>query len=65
MSKSYSNARVSLSQREMKERRQRREFKTRNARGDTVELLDRRFDYQQSDIYEMLNMRVDTHYRAK
>ncbi|MBX4911330.1 hypothetical protein HJA82_28890 [Rhizobium bangladeshense] len=62
MSKSYSKARVSLTQREMRERAQRREFKTRNATSDSVELLDRRFDYEQRDIYEMLNMRHDAHY---
>ncbi|TDW20440.1 hypothetical protein EV128_12570 [Rhizobium azibense] len=62
MSKSYSKARVSLTQREMRERAQRREFKTRNATTDSVELLDRRFDYQQIDIYEMLNMREETRY---
>lgn len=62
MSKSFSKARVSLTNREMKERSARREFKTRNARTDSIEILDRRFDYQQSDIYEMLNIQQSTHY---
>ncbi|MBX5130789.1 hypothetical protein HJB53_30325 [Rhizobium lentis] len=62
MSKSYSSARVSLTERELRDRQKRREFKTRNATGDSVELLDRRFDYEQRDIYEMLNMRHDAHY---
>ncbi|QIG69047.1 hypothetical protein EVB78_013 [Rhizobium phage RHph_N1_15] len=62
MSKSYSSARVSLTERELRDRQKRREFKTRNATSDSVELLDRRFDYQQIDIYEMLNMRHATQY---
>jgi hypothetical protein len=62
MSKSYSAARVSLTERELRDRQKRRAFKTRNATGDSIELLDRRFDYQQIDIYEMLNMRQSESY---
>ncbi len=53
--------RVSLTKREMRERQQRREAK-RVSETAHIELLDRRFDYQQDDIYEMLNMRHETRY---
>ncbi|WP_276122695.1 hypothetical protein [Pararhizobium qamdonense] len=61
MSKSFSKARVSLTQRELLQRQKRREEK-RVSESANIELLDRRFDYQQSDIYEMLNMRHETRY---
>ncbi|OCP21931.1 hypothetical protein BC361_25520 [Ensifer sp. LC54] len=61
MSKSYSTMRVSLTQREMRDRQKRREAK-RVLESAHFELLDRRFDYQQSDIFEMLNMRQNESY---
>jgi hypothetical protein len=42
--------------------RQKRRIEKRVSETAHIELLDRRFDYQQSDIYEMLNMRVSTSY---
>lgn len=63
MSRSYdrSSMRVSLTARELRARQKAREAKA-HAASVHVELLERAFDYQQSDIYEMLNMRRDTHY---
>jgi hypothetical protein len=63
MSKSYDrqDKRVSISKREMLARQKRR-IEKRVSETAHIELLDRRFDYQQSDIYEMLNMRVSTSY---
>ncbi len=53
--------RVSMTKREMRERQKRREAK-RVPESAHIELLDRRFDYEQRDIYEMLNMRHETRY---
>lgn len=61
MSKSYSKARVTMTQRELRERQRQRDAK-RVSESAHIELLDRRFDYERRDIYEMLNMRHDTHY---
>lgn len=61
MSKSYSTMRVSLTQREMRDRQKRREAK-RATESAHFEMLDRSFDYQQSDIFEMLNIRQSESY---
>jgi hypothetical protein len=60
MSKTFERRdyRVTLTQREMRERQKRREAKRASVSESAhIELLDRSFDYQRNDIFEMLNMR--------